>query len=152
MQLSATGQTIFSASAVVASDDVTVIRTRGELVLSLRSAAGAPDGFTGAVGICKVTSNAAGIGITAVPHPVTDIAWDGWLWYQFFFLRAAIGPVADNEPSYPGSQFARYVVDSKAMRKANLTDNFIAVIEVTESGTASIDARLDTRLLSKIMS
>jgi len=151
LAISSSGQSIFLASSVVASDDVTVIRTRGLLTLFLQSASSALDGYTGAVGICKVTQNAAGIGITAVPHPITDIGWDGWLWYQFFSVKAAIGAVATDEPSYPPTQSAQYVVDSKAMRKSNLTDNFVAVIEVTETGVAALGVRLDTRMLSKIM-
>ena len=140
---------LFGATAVVASDDVTIIRTRGELTLFLSAAGAILDGFTGAVGICKVTQNAAGIGVTAVPHPVTDIAWDGWLWYQFFSVKAPTATIGDAQASAMAS--VRYVVDSKAMRKSNLTDTFVAVIEPTEVGTATLNARLDTRLLSKIM-
>ena len=149
--LSSSGTTLFGASAVVASDDVTVIRTRGEFHVFLRSASVVSAGFTGAVGICKVTENAAGVGITAVPHPVTDIAWDGWLWYQFFSVLSPLGALADDEGAYPAVCSMRYEVDSKAMRKSNLADNFVAVIEVTEISTAAMTARLDTRILTKIM-
>jgi len=146
----ASGTSLFGATAVAAEDDVTVIRTRGELTLFLSAATAALDGFEGAVGICKVTENAAGVGVTAVPSPVADIAWDGWLWYQFFSVKAM---VATFSTALQGaSVFARYVVDSKAMRKLNNTDNVVAVLEATEIGTAVLNARLDTRLLSKSMS
>jgi len=147
-QRTTSGQTIFPITAVVASDDVTVIRTRGELTLFLSDATSALDGFTGAIGICKVTQNAAGVGITAVPHPLADIAWDGWLWYHFFSVKAPAAAGFNN-----GQQMSsvRYEVDSKAMRKSNVTDNFIAVIDALEVGGSTLNGRLDTRMLSKIM-
>ena len=148
---SSSGTTLFGTSAVVASSDVTLIRTRGEFVVRLRSASAVNNGFNGAVGICVVNENAAGVGITAVPHPITDVAWDGWLWYQFFSVKASIGAVADNEPAYPGNQWARYTIDSKAMRRMNLADNIVAVMEVTLVGTATMDTQFDTRILTKIM-
>ena len=147
LQLTATGSAVFGTGAVAADVELTIIRTRGIFQAFLSQATASLDGFQGAVGICKVSSNAFGVGITAIPTPVTDIAWDGWLWYQRFNVKAATATLGVVE------QMAgiEYVVDAKAMRKTNVTDVIVGVIEATEVGTAIGNFRLDTRMLSKSM-
>ena len=106
-------------------------------------------GYDGAVGICVVSENAFNAGIASVPTPVTDVAWDGWLWHHFFSLRAVTATIGDgvNGPAVVW----KIIIDSKAMRKTNITDVEIAVIETTETTSASLHARIDTRSLSKQM-
>ncbi len=149
VQRTASGSSVFPTSAVVASSDVTLIRTRGIFEVFLSVGTAALDGFDGAVGICKVSENAAGVGSTAIPQPVTDIAWDGWLWYQQFSVKVVTATIADGVNAV--GAYSRFIIDSKAMRKSNATDNFVAVMEVTEVGTATVNARLATRMLTKIM-
>ena len=71
-------------------DGLTLVRTRGIIQLVLTAAASPLDGFRGAFGICIVSEDAFGIGATAVPDPVADAGWDGWLWHQFYSLMQPI--------------------------------------------------------------
>ena len=144
------GSSLFLTGAQATIDEVTIVRTRGILVLQLIVADAALAGYTGAVGICNVTENAFNAGIASIPTPVTDIAWDGWLWYQLFALNAITATIADGVNA--GAMFKQFTVDSKAMRKTNVTDVIVGVIEVTEATNATLHARLDTRMLSKNMS
>jgi len=125
-----------------------MVRTRGELLLTISAISAAGDGFPRlAAGICIVSENAFGVGVTAVPTPLTDIAWDGWLWHS---MGACFGQVSGNFGN-DGAQVIRWVIDSKAMRKIKQTDISIGVIELgTETGTATLLADLNTRELVKI--
>ena len=57
------------------------------MLLWLSTGTSALDGYDGAVGLCIVSENAFNAGIASIPTPITDIQWDGWLWYQSFSLR-----------------------------------------------------------------
>ncbi len=146
----ASSSTIFATGAQAGVDELTLIRTRGVLVLHLSAVASANEGFAGAVGICNVTENAFNAGVGSIPTPITDIAWDGWLWYQFFSLKSVTATISDG--SNAGAVVKEYVVDSKAMRKTNITDVIVGVLETTEAGASTLNAFLDTRTLNKVMS
>ncbi len=139
-----------STSAILGSgqanldDGVTVVRLRGFVELTL-SAGGALDGFAGAIGIGIVSTPAFDIGITAVPTPITEIEWEGWMWHQLFSLHS---PGAFSATS-TGSVL-RLPIDSKAMRKFDSQETILAVMEVTETGTTAMTVRLGTRLLLKL--
>ena len=141
----AAGDAIFSTSAQAVADDLTIVCVRGEVVLNVTGST-VLDGWSQIVmGLCVVSENAAAVGITGVPHPVEDIAWDGWLWYWtgcLFELDAA----ATIATEY------RIVIDNKAMRKTHATDVVVAVLEsATELGTATLDATMNTRMLVKLL-
>ena len=136
---------IFAGGSQANLNDLTIVRTRGELLVFLLSAANPQEGFNFACGICNVTENAFGVGVTAVPAPLTDINWDGWLWhYQGAVKAFAAATFSDI------SQSVRIVVDSKAMRKTHNTDVIVAVFETVEVGTATMHAELRTRVLDKL--
>ena len=125
--------------------DLTLVRTRGELLVLLLSAAAAQQGFQFAVGICNVTENAFNAGVAAVPAPLADVAWDGWLYHTQGTIKSfAAGTFSDIAAA------ARIVVDSKAMRKTHQTDFIIAVLETVEAGTATAHFELHTRILDKL--
>jgi len=148
LSLTAAGAAIFATAAQAVGSGLTIIRTRGELLLNISSIAAALDGFPRlAAGICIVSENAFGVGVTAVPTPLTDIAWDGWLWHS---IGGCFGLVSGNF-GLEGCQTVRWEIDSKAMRKIKDTDIMIGVIELgTEVGTATLLADLSTRVLLKI--
>ena len=58
--------------------DETILRSLGSFVVSSDQVA-AGETQLGAIGMIVVSDQAIGVGITAVPHPVTDIDDDGWL-------------------------------------------------------------------------
>ena len=101
-----------------------------------------------AIGICNVSENASGVGITAVPHPITDMSWDGWLYH------ALLGPLISlttTEEGQTGLAMIRHEIDSKAMRKLKAQDVTVGVVEVsTEIGTATMTFQARTRILDKL--
>ena len=122
----------------------TLVRTRGYFWIGSDQNAGG-EVQTGAVGIAKVNGTAAALGITALPDPVTDSAWDGWWFHQYFGQKFQLGTnVGFIEPGAGGS----YVIDSKAMRKFEDND---AIVIVAANGSASfgINIQLARRMLLK---
>jgi len=141
-------QVLFPTVQQLTLDDVTIIRFRGSLNVYLSAAGGATgEGFTWAFGVCVVTENAFGVGITAVPHPIADVGWDGWFVHEMGLLTE---PTATLDQASPMVS-ERRVLDSKAMRKTHLTDGIVAVFETTELGDgASMQAHLTSRMLVKL--
>ena len=139
---------LFGGIATASADDLTIIRTRGELLLYLTSVDAVGAGYSWRFGICNVTQNAAGIGVTAVPDPNVDVGWDGWLYHAGGELRS----MGSTDASLIGANTAmvRHVIDSKAMRKTHASDAIIAVLSVTETVTAVMRGHLTTRILDKL--
>ncbi len=145
--ISGNSNNAFPTSAVASLDDLTVVRTRGRLLLQLITADAVGSGFEWAFGMCVVTQNAAGVGVTALPDPIGDIAWDGWFVYEQGWLVASDAtPIVDR---FVGEQ-QLIEIDSKAMRKTHLTDNIVAMLGVQEVGTATVRAAFTGRMLSKL--
>ena len=106
------------------AEDGTIVRTRGTLFVRSDQIA-ATESVGGALGMAVVTDQAAAIGVTAVPTPITDQASDNWFlwlpWAYSFVVTTAVGTLGDS--------FARYDFDSKAMRKVNSGDSVAVVLE-----------------------
>ena len=102
----------------------TVIRTRG-LVSIQSDSVTASENQIGAFGICVVTAQAESVGITAIPHPVTDAAWGGWFVHRYFSNQLKF---LDGTGLYP--QWAtHYEIDSKGMRKLDEDERLVVVVE-----------------------
>ena len=140
-----TASSLFGTTVVAIVDDITIVRTRGELLLLLLTSSVAQGGFDWAFGMCVVSQNAAGVGATAIPAPRTDDQWDGWFVHQMGALKSIGATVGTG---LGGSQ-VRIPIDSKAMRKLGETDTIVAMLEVTEVGTATMHAELISRMLIK---
>ena len=95
-----------------------------------------------------VTADAFAIGITAVPVPLSDKEWEGWLYHRIFDLHTVTATIADGVNAYAIAQ--RFEVDSKAMRKVGVNEVLFAVFEVVESNASQIDVFFDTRMLLKL--
>ena len=149
----ATGPTIATQGSTV-SEELTLVRTRGELLLYLTSASAQGGGFFGAFGIAKVSNPAFTAGIASVPTPVTEEDWDGWLYHRFFAVQSGgiiDGSVsADQDYVTSVSGVLRLEVDSKAMRKLDANDVIFGALEVTEVGTASMNWAFNSRILFKL--
>ena len=124
-------------------DGLTVVRLRGVVELALTIATAVGDGFTGAIGIGKVSSPAFAIGATAVPMPIDEVEWEGWLWHQFFSIHATKSTPTEKAPTV-------IEIDSKAMRKFDSQEVMFCAIQATLTGTATLLARLGTRMLVKL--
>ena len=143
--ISATGSVIATSVVAALSDGLTIARIRGRLDMWLSAADAVSSGFSGAVGIGVVSSAAATAGAASVPTPLTEQAWDGWMWWQSFGLFAPIAALSSSTP-LDGSQL-HVEIDTKAMRKIAIDESLVAVIEVVEVTTAVLQWRIDSRML-----
>ena len=144
---SATGSALLG-SGVTFGASGTVIRIRGWLSATLDSYTTASNGYAGAVGIGLVSAAAFAAGIASVPTPITEAAWDGWLWHQFIQLHGALAAGSTSVGVTAGAISRE--VDTKAMRKVFDEMVIFAAAEFTESGTAALRLHLDSRLLLKL--
>ena len=146
---SATGSAIWPIGVAPTTPGLTHIRLRGSAVARLTAAGGIGNGFTGAIGVGVATASAFTVGVTALPTPLTDDFWDGWLWHMYFQILAVTATVSDGVNAV--ANVLRVEIDSKAMRKIPdaefVTFGAIEVIEVGTS-TMAFDAR--TRSLVKL--
>ena len=143
----AAGATLWNQSAVALESGLTLVRLHGELSMWLEAVTTIGDGFlTWAFGVCIVSQNAAGVGITAIPHPLTDANWDGW-WYHSLH-SAIIGlSVTESDNTGPVGQ-VRIPFQTKSMRKIKATDEVVGVLEMgTEVGAATATFTAETRML-----
>jgi len=145
--ISSTSSNLFPIGITALDPGVTAIRFHGSLLLGLVTAV-ASGGFDWAFGIAIVSENAAGVGITAIPTPIADEDWDGWMVHRTGSLIAISSAVPSEWVSVNVSE--RVELDSKAMRKFKQTDVMVAVLDVEESGTAAMRAFLRSRILVKI--
>ena len=146
--LTGTGSSLFANGLQSTLDGNTIVRIRGMVTMqvSVVPNLATPNLFAYAVGMCVVSENAFGVGITAVPTPLTDIAWDGWMFHSM-----GIGGIVPGAGNPTADEPVAFEVDSKAMRKFKNTDVLIAVLEVSELGTAgTITAEIESRTLIKL--
>jgi len=149
MAFSTSSQQIWTNGVVLVTEDkATIVRVRGEMGFFLRSLTALGDGFRVACGLCLVTDQAFAIGSTAVPGPISELDWDGWLWHRFFDIRGVTATIADGVNA--GAVQLRVPIDSKAMRKWDEGMTLIGVTEVVISGTAVLEQQGDARLLAKL--
>ena len=111
-------------AAALALRPFTVIRTRGFMHCQSDQAA-LPETFGVGLGMAVVSDQAAAIGVTAVPTPVTDKGSDLWYVYESLF-GATIGDAFVGNMANRGVQKE---IDSKAMRKVNDDQDLIVVVE-----------------------
>ena len=145
--LTSSSVAILGAGGVATRAGLTVIRTRGAFELTLKSVDATASHMTGAVGIGIATPEAFAIGVTAVATPITESAWDGWMWWQAFSMKAASTSATF---ATGGSASLRLEVDSKAMRKLDLADTIYAAVEVVEVGAVVMTVAFDSRVLVKL--
>jgi len=145
------GQSLTGSAAIILGsgvaptvEELTVVRTRGIFDITLETAASVGLGYFGAIGIGVVTSAAFAIGVTAVPTPITEQSWDGWLYHSFFSVHRGLDAGAG------ASQSMRLEVDSKAMRKLNVNETVMVVLEAVEIPTATAEVFFDSRMLVKL--
>jgi len=153
-QITGSVTTLASASLSVLVDGLTLARLRGMFHSYLSAAAAPQDGFVGAFGIAVATTAAIAVGATAVPSPITEQDWDGWLyWTPVFLVSPGVidGTVSDDRSSISGQTGSQIqVVDSKAMRKLNEAESIYGALEVSEVGTATMNWHFDSRILLKL--
>ncbi len=147
-QFTSTGEAILGGGVAANLDGVTVIRIRGQLDFFLTSVAAAIEGFHGAFGICVVNEDAFAVGSSAIPDPLADQLWDGWMYHHFFDVHAITGTIADGVNAQVAHQ--RIEVDTKAMRKTPTEEVVVGKLEVVENGTAVMNVFFESRMLVKL--
>ena len=123
-------------------EGLTIARIRGYLYVTQAAGTSAGDGFVGAFGLCVVTDAAFTAGVAAVPTPITEAGWDGWMYHTMLAVQFRGTAVGDGPASYISRE-----VDVKAMRKNNVDEILIGVFEFTETGTATMELYFDSRVL-----
>ena len=143
----ASSTAILGSGVVIEEDGSTIVRIRGSLqaFLSVQDAAGS--GYHCALGICLVNDDAFGIGVTAIPDPVDDVSFDGWIYHRFFDVHAVTATEADGSNAVAAA--VQFEVDSKAMRKWDDFMTLVAVLQVVENGAATLQVFFDSRMLVK---
>ncbi len=154
-QRTTTGAAIMGSGVTALVDGLTLVRTRGEFLAYIQVASAFLNGFSGAFGIGITTAAAFAIGVTAVETPLTDEAWDGWLYHRYFTCYAndtvATSVAAETANMVaPTISSVRIEVDSKAMRKVHDETVLYAAVEATLVGTATMQLFFNSRMLFKL--
>ena len=109
----------------------TVVRSRLSLLVNSDQSA-ATETYGAAIGMAVVSDQAAAIGVTAVPTPITDQASDLWFLYELAFGRLqfkdATGIVEVGQLQ---------LIDSRAMRKVEDGQDLVIVVENTIAGAVT---------------
>ena len=111
-------------AAALALRPFTIVRTRLECWIRSDQSAASED-QVGAIGLSVVSDQAAAVGISAVPTPITDLGSDFFFVHQpmlnSFLFVSGVGVVGDRG--------TRYSIDSKAMRKVDEDQTMVLVKE-----------------------
>jgi len=138
---------INSLSAVeLALRPFTFVRVRG-VAWIVSDQALATETYSVALGAAVVSDQALGIGVTAVPTPITDQASDLWFMYEQFMGGILLATAIGFEE--PNGSFFKY--DSKAMRKVDDGQDVAFVVETDDAGiTAGVQIKHGGRALIKL--
>jgi len=136
--------TILGSGTAYLQDGLTLVRLRGYFRMFLTTA-GAAEGFHCALGAAIVSNDAFAVGVTAVPNPIADMDWDGWLYHRFFDVFSLSTLAAGDNNNWVG-----FEVDSKAMRKVGVNDTLFMSLETVEIGTCVGRMTFDSRQLVKL--
>ena len=148
--LSASGQFGFTGGLVdVTAAGITLVRTRGELLIALLAAddVGTAGGFRVAFGLAVVTKQAADAGGASVPDPLSDPDWGGWFYHWEGGLHAVSTTNLDRQVV---TAQRRLDIDSKAMRKLGENETIVAQLGIAENGVSTMFGTLSSRLLVKL--
>ena len=140
---------IYPLGAIANTAGLTIVRTRGHVSIGLESATAVNDGFDQvAIGIGVVSGNAFTVGgVGSVPTPITDVAWDGWLWHWFGNIMALNTGASVSQ----GLGQRLIEIDSKAMRKIKQTDVLFGAVQTANlNGAVSMQTVMNTRFLLKL--
>ena len=130
--------------AALALRPFTVVRLYLEILVTSDQLIATESQLVG-VGKAVVGDQASGIGITAVPRPVSDSGSDLWL-LQKMVLNDFTFLTASGVDTNAGQQFS---LDSKSMRKVELGQDLITVIETDALSDGSL-VTMFTRTLIKL--
>ncbi len=131
----------FSLSS--AGIDETILRTVGVVSTGTDNFHANRD-VLGALGMIFVTDNAATVGITAIPGPITDASDDGW----FLYVPFAQHVDSSDQTGINPNAFNQIMFDSKAKRIGQGGQQIAIVIE--NRGAVGIEVMVIMRMLSQV--
>jgi len=142
--LMADGTALFSLGFAALLEGTTIVRLRGELLISSTLTSG--DSAEYALGIGITSAEAFAVGVTALPSPITDGFWPGWFVHQW----CSVGSISSSTTQ--DTQNARFELDSKAMRKFVRGQVCFAVVEMDNEQTTGVSADLqcNARVMVKL--
>jgi len=125
-----TGTIIFSLTATeLALRPFTIVRTR--LLVGIESdQAATSEGQLGGLGIAVVSDQASAVGVTAVPLPIDDMESDLWLVHQLMYNTFVFG----SGIGFSDDGLHQYDIDSKAMRKVDIGQDVVVVVQRSGNG------------------
>jgi len=146
--LTGSGQSIIALGVTNLVDGLTLIRVRGTWTVEVDVIPTlATNFFKYALGLCIVTEQAFAVGATALPGPLSENDWDGWLWHH----QGIAGAVPQALSNIGAGRISAVPVDTKAMRKQPQGMVLIGMVEVDETGVAgTFRSELESRMLSKL--
>jgi len=106
--------------------------------------AGASEDMIGAFGAGFVNEVAFALGVTGLPGPATQSAWDGWFIHKFFQQRF----VFVSGVGFESNGGKTYDIDSKAMRKFEGDEGLVFMLE-NSSASFGISVGTAIRMLVK---
>ena len=123
----------------------TIVRTRGLLFVRSDQFA-ANENYLMSAGICVVSDQAVGIGVTAVPTPEDDRSSDLWLMYES--LQGQV--VVNTAVGFNDSVGVHRYYDSKAMRKVEDGQDVAVVVESDTLSDSGQVITISGRMLIKL--
>ena len=136
--MGAVAQVKFSVGSFeVVEPALTLVRTRGSLIIAITTSGSANNIINAAFGIIVVSNEAQAAGIASLPGPLSEIEND-WVVYVPICMHADL--VATN-PNDLGA-VARLDFDSRGMRKMKLGETLAFVLEVAQ-GNATTGTQID---------
>ncbi len=131
-------------TAALALRPFTVVRTRGLLELQSDQSGASEDQSVG-FGLAVVSDAASAVGVTAVPTPITDMGSDLFfsheLLYNNFIQKTGVG--------FEAAAGVRHYFDSKAMRKVDISEDIVVVME-SSAISAGLILTMGFRMLVKL--
>ncbi len=147
--VSSSAQKLFTTGIQLASvTQATIVRIRGFINIWMTAGTASGDGFMGAFGIGIATADALAAGVAAVPSPLEDEFWDGWMWHSYWDTRVLTATFADGVNA--GSVYQRIEIDTKAMRILRDDEVLFGTNDQVESGTATAEYNAESRVLLKL--
>ena len=142
--MTSTGGTVVGSlgALALAVRPFTVVRQHYEII-SRSDQEAAVEHQLSAFGTCIVSEQAAGVGVTAVPTPVTDASSDLWMMHQY--LASEESRLVDK--ALPANV---YSIGSKAMRKVNDDEDFLLIAELAGASGGGVILSISGRILIKL--
>ena len=126
--ISMTSETTFLANSLSSGVQTTVLRTFGEYVIQPESALVALDRAVVTVAIGVVSTDAFGVGVTAMPDPADEFDYP-WLYWASHAIWAGTMSADPNSQATT----VRKAFDVKSMRKINPRESLAMIVQYSNS-------------------